>query len=162
MSTWSGACSIFARIRSRARCTTFMCPWRVGSSGRSPNRTDRRWVYTLMPSIIVPRTSMTARTPSALINSSIQAVAELHKHGIIHGDLHPGNVLFCIPGIDSWTISDFRHHLGEARKLRVEELRDDYPDLPSSSPHLPEYLVYSSHMPALVPLCHESPVIKIM
>jgi hypothetical protein len=109
VSTWSGACPTFAGIRSQARCTTFMCPWRVGSSGRSPNRTDRRWVYTPMPSIIVPRTSMTARTPSALINSSIQAVAQLHKHGIIHGDLHPGNVLFCTPGIDSWTISDFRH-----------------------------------------------------
>jgi serine/threonine protein kinase len=54
------------------------------------------------------------------------AVAELHRHGIIHGDLHPRNIHFCIPGIDAWNVSDVRRYLGEPRLLSLDEMREDY------------------------------------
>jgi serine/threonine-protein kinase SRPK3 len=90
------------------------------------------------------------------------AVAELHRLGIIHGDLHPRNILFRIPGIDAWTVSDFRRYLGEPRLLNVDEMREDYPKLPAESSHQPKYLVESPCMSALASRCQEFPEIKIM
>lgn len=56
-------------------------------------------------------------------------------------DLHSGNVLLTIPGIDQITQADFERYLGCPRKLPVAN--EDKSSVPPS-PHLPRYFVESS------------------
>ncbi|KAF8544539.1 kinase-like domain-containing protein [Trichophaea hybrida] len=78
------------------------------------------------------------------VQTLVQAVAEFHGHGIVHRDLHPSNVVFCVLGVESWAVSDFRDWLGDPQVLSVSDIRAGYPDewpsapSPSSlSPHQP-------------------------
>ncbi|KAF7316511.1 Protein kinase [Mycena indigotica] len=60
-------------------------------------------------------------------------VRYLHRRGVAHGDLHPGNVLLCLPMTwSSW--EDIEKDIGAPR-------RKEYGASPS--PHLPNYLVPS-------------------
>lgn len=36
------------------------------------------------------------RVARSILRQSLQALAFLHEHGIAHGDLQPGNMLFCL------------------------------------------------------------------
>ncbi|KAF7322019.1 Protein kinase [Mycena kentingensis (nom. inval.)] len=84
------------------------------------------------------------------------AVAYLHKHGVAHGDIHPGNVLLHFP-YPRTSIEDFRREFGEPKKIEYD---DDDSDNASDSdedeedaggsdddnsalsdPHRPDYLV---------------------
>ncbi|KAJ6463435.1 kinase-like domain-containing protein [Mycena sanguinolenta] len=58
-------------------------------------------------------------------------VSYLHKRGAAHGDLHPGNVLLCLP--KTWASpSDVENDIGPPRKREFGA---------TPSPHLPQYLV---------------------
>ncbi|KAF7324760.1 Protein kinase [Mycena kentingensis (nom. inval.)] len=68
------------------------------------------------------------------------AVAYLHKRGVAHGDLHPGNILLTHPY--PWTsFEEVYRDLGHPRKhvIHVGQFPDLTPAPPD--PHRPEYLV---------------------
>ncbi|KAF8454274.1 kinase-like domain-containing protein [Kalaharituber pfeilii] len=56
----------------------------------------------------------------------VQAVAELHAHGIVHGDLHPGNIVLRAPGMDAWTVGEVEKYLGVPHEVTLQEAR--HPD----------------------------------
>ncbi|KAF8543884.1 kinase-like domain-containing protein [Trichophaea hybrida] len=43
----------------------------------------------------------------------IQAIVQLHGKGVIHGDLHRRNIVFCMPGLETWTREQVNIKLGE-------------------------------------------------
>ncbi|KAF7322174.1 Protein kinase [Mycena kentingensis (nom. inval.)] len=85
-------------------------------------------------------------------------VAYLHKRGIAHGDLHPGNILLCLPR--PWTSpEEVQRHLGTPRTKNFK---------PESEAkvwrHRPRYLVPATEMLAnadVLRLCLQKPSIQI-
>ncbi|KAF8488915.1 kinase-like domain-containing protein [Gautieria morchelliformis] len=83
----------------------------------------------------------------------MRGVAYLHSCGVVHGDLHVGNILFRIPGIEQMSCQDLQKYLGEPRK-RLLSRRDG--KLVTSSPHEPKYVVSAPQRQALLELCLNS------
>ncbi|KAA8896067.1 kinase-like domain-containing protein [Sphaerosporella brunnea] len=52
-----------------------------------------------------------------------QAVAKMHQHGVVHGDIHPGNILFQIEDLESW--SDWQVWWNFGRPERAPGVRLD-------------------------------------
>ncbi|KAG6905609.1 hypothetical protein DXG01_001715 [Tephrocybe rancida] len=77
-------------------------------------------------------------TPIArkVASQSAQGLAFLHSCGVGHGDLHPGNVLFDIPGFHSWSTEKVYKYFGKPIKDTVERI-DGQPVTPSA----PSYVV---------------------
>ena len=75
-------------------------------------------------------------------------------------DLHHNNVLFLIPGMESWTTDDVRYYLGEPKKTFTARL--EVPLSPGSN--LPKYVVRDPDISesSIVSLCLKSATIKIM
>lgn len=74
----------------------------------------------------------------AVIGQVIQAVGELHDNGVVHGDLHSGNVLFHLPdAIDHLSIAEFYERFGFPVNEEVE--RCDKQELTAS---VPKHVVY--------------------
>ncbi|KAF7322163.1 Protein kinase [Mycena kentingensis (nom. inval.)] len=84
--------------------------------------------------------------------------AYLHKRGIAHGDLHPGNVLYCFPR--PWTsMEEIEHDLGTPRKANFKPTPEE-----KASPHLPRYLVPATsmlHKADVLGMCLKKPNIRI-
>jgi hypothetical protein len=71
-------------------------------------------------------------------------------------DLHPGNILIRVPGMESWTVDQVRHYLGEPSRVSVSVLREINADLSSPIPgtHQPEYFVRTPMLSeAMMSLC---------
>ncbi|KAF8488912.1 kinase-like domain-containing protein [Gautieria morchelliformis] len=83
----------------------------------------------------------------------MRGVAYLHSCGVVHGDLHVGNILFRISGIEQMSRQDLQKYLGEPRK-RLLSRRDG--KLVTSSPHEPKYVVSAPQRQALLELCLNS------
>jgi serine/threonine protein kinase len=62
----------------------------------------------------------------------IQDIVQLHGKGIIHGDLHRGNVLFCLPGLETWTPEQVNNKLGEPMVVDSDSDSDGDDDTESS------------------------------
>ncbi|KAL7267061.1 hypothetical protein RUND412_010365 [Rhizina undulata] len=77
-----------------------------------------------------------------------QGVAFLHACGIVHGDLHQGNLLFCIPGMDRWSEEEVYECFGEPYLSKITRY-DGQPCMP----HAPEYAVRPVDPEALVSFC---------
>jgi serine/threonine-protein kinase SRPK3 len=127
---------------------------------RGPNGTHRCIVSELLgPSLAtVLEETDGCRLPSDIYRKVAaqvaQGVAFLHACGIFHGgallshlinrsptnfetaDLHEGNILFCIPGMDLWSEEEVHNHFGEPYLFNIG-CRDGRP----SAPHAPEYAV---------------------
>jgi tetratricopeptide (TPR) repeat protein len=58
-------------------------------------------------------------TPPAFATDLLRALVEVHRRGIVHGDLSPGNVL-CLPG-GGVTLLDFEHAAFEGDEPPLEE-----------------------------------------
>ncbi|KAF5379755.1 hypothetical protein D9615_005742 [Tricholomella constricta] len=67
-----------------------------------------------------------------------QGLAFLHSSGVVHGDIHPGNILFSIPDFHSWPVEKVYKHFGKPYKEPVERL--DGQPLTSAAPR---YVVLS-------------------
>jgi serine/threonine-protein kinase SRPK3 len=102
-----------------------------------------------------------------------KGVAHLHDQGIVHGgkksclnlglpmqgslltsslylDLHPSNILFTLPGIESWTPEEVTAYLGKPRKWEEERVDGE-------EGGAPRYLVRSPRPSLLWDLCIEKP-----
>ena len=78
-------------------------------------------------------------------------------------DLHPGNILFCIPAVESWTVDNFFENFGAPEKLSRSDFIARGYEIPAQSEHVPEYLVpYPPASKAIVSLCFNSPAVKII
>jgi len=84
----------------------------------------------------------------------MRGVAYLHSCGVVHGDLHVGNILLCIPGIERMSLRDLQKYLGEPY-MRSLSGRDGKPV--TSTPHEPKYVVRSPKMEELLQFCLSSP-----
>ncbi|KAF9463673.1 kinase-like domain-containing protein [Collybia nuda] len=82
-----------------------------------------------------------------------RGVAYLHGCGVVHGDLHAGNILFRIPTVEQMSYQDLAVYLGEPYERPLTR-RDRKPVI--STPHQPKYVVPSSEMLDLLPLCLDS------
>ncbi|KAF8509959.1 kinase-like domain-containing protein [Gautieria morchelliformis] len=89
-----------------------------------------------------------------LVAQVMRGVAYLHSCGVVHGDLHVGNILFRIPGIEQMSHQELQKYLGEPCISRLSR-RDGKPV--TSSPHEPKYVVGSPDRLALLQLCLSSP-----
>ncbi|KAF8905822.1 hypothetical protein CPB84DRAFT_567804 [Gymnopilus junonius] len=70
-----------------------------------------------------------------------RGVAYLHKCGVVHGDLHIGNVLLCSPAMEHWSLQALEYYYGKPSKISLSK-HGVY--ISASSPiGLPEYLVFS-------------------
>ncbi|KAF9463676.1 kinase-like domain-containing protein [Collybia nuda] len=101
-----------------------------------------------------------------LVAQVTRGVAYLHSCGVVHGDtryepcailvetifldLHAGNILFRIPGVEQMSYQDFAKYLGEPRERPLCR-RDKKPVI--FTPHQPKYVDPSSEMLDLLPLC---------
>ncbi|KAF7305032.1 Protein kinase [Mycena kentingensis (nom. inval.)] len=85
-------------------------------------------------------------------------IAYLHKRGIAHGDLHAGNILFCLPR--PWTsMEEVEGVIGAPRQIRYEKTAEQ-----RASPRLPDYLVPAGKLKnttEILRLCLERPNIRI-
>ncbi|KAF8461848.1 kinase-like domain-containing protein, partial [Kalaharituber pfeilii] len=85
----------------------------------------------------------------------VQAVAELHADGIIHGDLHPGNIALRAPGMGAWTADDVHKYLGIPHKVTLQKA--GHPGVPlRSNSNPPSYLVLLPPLSAFLDLCYTS------
>ncbi|KAF8247852.1 hypothetical protein K440DRAFT_288440 [Wilcoxina mikolae CBS 423.85] len=90
----------------------------------------------------------------------IQATVQMHGRGVVHGDLHRGNILFCLPGLETWTREQVNVKLGEpicsTGDSDTESSTASDSDLSRtcdpSSP-TPEYFVYPLSVEDMIPLC---------
>ncbi|KAF7322179.1 Protein kinase [Mycena kentingensis (nom. inval.)] len=90
------------------------------------------------------------------------ALAYLHKRGVAHGDLHPGNVLLRLPG-PLTSIEDVYRLFGSSvpHKYAIQAGGPGSARAPSS-PHRPEYILNGlSAYPNLLRLCLQQPNIKL-
>ncbi|KAF8067644.1 kinase-like domain-containing protein [Lyophyllum atratum] len=83
-----------------------------------------------------------------------RGVAYLHKCGVVHGDLHLGNMLLYSPEMEHWSLQEIQHYLGEPITCRT--IREDRAPI-TATPHLPQRLVYLPDPLALLQLCLASP-----
>ncbi|KAH7907874.1 kinase-like domain-containing protein [Hygrophoropsis aurantiaca] len=82
-----------------------------------------------------------------------QGVAYLHRAGIVHGDLHLGNVLLYSPEFEKWSSEeDVDEYIDPPEEVMLAR-NAPYRDLPFVDPHTPEYLVSSSTSAELLALC---------
>ncbi|KAF8530994.1 kinase-like domain-containing protein [Gautieria morchelliformis] len=99
------------------------------------------------------------RYPTALAKKmSIQVargLAYLHRHGIIHGDLHPGNLLLFVKGMDHWSPQKLKECLGEPQKFRP--IASDGTPRPFTGPHGPRYLLDPPNPTKILDFCLNSP-----
>ncbi|PWY88291.1 protein kinase [Aspergillus heteromorphus CBS 117.55] len=65
----------------------------------------------------------------------------IHSCGIVHGDLHPSNILFTSSNLDGLTLEELYQRMGEPRKVPVERL-----DKQPNGPQAPNY----AFMPAMI------------
>ncbi|KAF8509956.1 kinase-like domain-containing protein [Gautieria morchelliformis] len=89
-----------------------------------------------------------------LVAQIMRGVAYLHSCGVVHGDLHVGNILLRIPGIEQMSRQDLQKYLGEPRK-RLLSREDGKPV--TFTPHDPKYVVSAPQRQALLELCLNSP-----
>ncbi|KAF8485412.1 kinase-like domain-containing protein [Gautieria morchelliformis] len=85
-----------------------------------------------------------------LVAQVMRGVAYLHSCGVVHGDLHVGNILFRIPGIEQMSHQDLGKYLGEPSKQPFSR-RDGKPV--TSTPHEPKYLCLKSSEAVRVKIC---------
>ncbi|KAH0364700.1 kinase-like protein, partial [Aureobasidium melanogenum] len=71
------------------------------------------------------------------------ALAVLHRQEIGHGDIHTGNLAFCVPGLDSLSEDELFEIYGVPKTGPVTRA-----DGGSLRPGLPDYLVWSASFPA--------------
>ncbi|KAF8535891.1 hypothetical protein BDD12DRAFT_936564 [Trichophaea hybrida] len=92
----------------------------------------------------------------------------MHARGIVHGDLHPGNIVLCIPGLESyaWTVDTIYEAIGQPQTVSLSDLHvRGHQELPSPSQHLhlPEYLLCRPPLSeAILSLCLGFSTVKIM
>ncbi|KAI5849905.1 kinase-like domain-containing protein [Tricharina praecox] len=144
---------------------------RLGSSHQHPQRSSEVLYFPLLfdaftihgPNGVHRCIWQRLSVPTAknVVVSIARAVAELHRHSIVHADLHPGNILMVVPGMESWTVTEFRRHMGMPMKRFMSDESPWFKWLPSPSPHVPEYLVVDAPLPFLGALCRNSGAIKI-
>ncbi|KAA8911850.1 kinase-like domain-containing protein [Sphaerosporella brunnea] len=73
-----------------------------------------------------------------------KGLSYIHSRGVVHGDLHLGNILFRIPNLDLWTPEQVFSYLGEPEKVEIK--RHDGQPLTSTTP------VYAVHAPLVYKL----------
>ncbi|KAF8251857.1 kinase-like protein [Wilcoxina mikolae CBS 423.85] len=106
----------------------------------------------------------------------IQAIVQLHGKGVVHGDLHGRNIVFCLPGLETWTREQVDIKLGEPMVCSVSDSDSDTENSiiwsdsgmensigsdnsgQSESPRdpnitIPEYFVYPPSVEDMTPLC---------
>ncbi|KAA8896011.1 kinase-like domain-containing protein [Sphaerosporella brunnea] len=86
-----------------------------------------------------------------------QELAEMHKNGIVHGDLHASNILLRLPELDKWDDETVYHYFGKPSCIKVH--RSD--GLPLTE-HAPEYVVECSRSALLLALCYRETEICIV
>ncbi|KAA8896012.1 kinase-like domain-containing protein [Sphaerosporella brunnea] len=84
--------------------------------------------------------------------SLARAVARMHLHGVVHGDIHGNNIVFHIPGMKNWTDHQVYEYFGVPRfSSPVRRL-----DGSQVVPRAPQSLVYAAATPLkILPLCFE-------
>ncbi|PVH87328.1 putative srpk [Cadophora sp. DSE1049] len=63
---------------------------------------------------------------------TVRAFAFVHEHGIIHGDLHPGNLLLSLSGSENWTVQEMEAVYESSKTSPV--VRNDGKPLPDNVP----------------------------
>ena len=80
---------------------------------------------------------------------------------LIQPDLHPGIVVVCIPGVESWTVDDFLVIFGAPGKLAPDHIPSI--PVPALSEHVPMYLVRRVNMSRpIISRCFNPLEIEIM
>ncbi|KAJ6558424.1 kinase-like domain-containing protein [Mycena vulgaris] len=80
----------------------------------------------------------------------------LHNRGVVHADLHLGNLLLYSPEIVAWSSQeDVEEYLGKPQLESLEYRPDTLP--PILAPHIPQYYVYMSDPTPLLRLCLNDP-----
>ncbi|TGJ88268.1 hypothetical protein E0Z10_g440 [Xylaria hypoxylon] len=83
-----------------------------------------------------PHDAQTATDVKEFCFQVTQAVRFLHKSGICHGDLKPGNILVTVKGIDDMGKKEMLELIGQPECWEVETRSGDHP-----APRGPEYIV---------------------
>ncbi|KIM41643.1 hypothetical protein M413DRAFT_445618 [Hebeloma cylindrosporum] len=84
----------------------------------------------------------------------VQGLSHLHRCKVVHGDLHPSNVLLRIPGIENWTRRDIETYFGHPQKLPIRD--NDGNVITSTTPNVPPYVVGATNSSELLKLCLSS------
>ncbi|PPQ96570.1 hypothetical protein CVT26_006299 [Gymnopilus dilepis] len=97
-----------------------------------------------------------------MITQISRAVAYLHFRGVVHGDLHPGNILLKIPGSESWLEQDLDLYFGPPLTFEIQR-EDNEPLTVDDSIHLPAFTVQAFNRKTLLTHCLANPInIKII
>ncbi|KAA8892829.1 kinase-like domain-containing protein [Sphaerosporella brunnea] len=91
-----------------------------------------------------------------------EAVVLLHSQGIVHADLHTGNMLFALTvDIHEWSVEEVYAALGHPREIPMHEALQNGWDIMAPhdpvSAHQPQCLVYPPAVSRLWALCCSSP-----
>ncbi|KAH0179481.1 kinase-like protein, partial [Aureobasidium melanogenum] len=115
-----------------------------------PNGIHDCLVFELLgPSVasVVEKQSASDRLPGHVARKACKglglALAVLHRQEIGHGDIHTGNLAFCVPGLDSLSENKLSETYGMPKTGAVTRT-----DGGSLGPGVPDYLVWSASFPA--------------
>ncbi|KAH7905982.1 kinase-like domain-containing protein [Hygrophoropsis aurantiaca] len=89
-------------------------------------------------------------TAKQIVAQIALGVAYLHRVGIVHGDLHLGNVLLYAPEMERWSVQDIQKYFKPPRRDPLIR-KDGKPT--TSDPHVPRYVVPATPSVALLELC---------
>ncbi|KAH7910093.1 kinase-like domain-containing protein [Hygrophoropsis aurantiaca] len=89
-----------------------------------------------------------------------RGVAYLHRIGIVHGDLHPGNVLLYAPEIETWSDQDVQKYFRTPFRAQTRP-NERYAQSPIDDPHVPSYQVPPRVSGKLLRLCFAAAHVKI-
>ncbi|VDB99562.1 unnamed protein product [Peniophora sp. CBMAI 1063] len=81
-------------------------------SKSSPNGTHAVFVHEVLGSLADLPPDMARKQAQSICKQLVQSVASLHRHGIIHGDIHSGNVGARLHALDDHSAQDIMDYFG--------------------------------------------------
>lgn len=104
---------------------------------KGPNGTHTVLVFNVLGSLMeVLRSPEGYKQAKEICRQVVQGVAALHRHGIVHGDLHVGNVGVTLPALQSHSVRDLLDYFGHPECTIVHPIQP-----PSRPEALPPYLI---------------------